>query len=56
VVRPGKAAFSRPAECRLAIVANDCLPDAMLTATADQIVTVTEIDEPSLVAALAAAG
>jgi len=56
VVRPGKAAFSRPAECRLAIVANDCLPDAMLTATADQIVTVTEIDEPALVAALAAAG
>lgn len=54
VIRPGSSPFSRPAECRLAIVANGDRPDARLADVADQIVTVA--DEASLVAAITAAG
>ena len=54
VVRPGRASFTRPAECRLAVIAAGTEPDAAIRSTADQIVTVS--DEQSIAEALATAG
>ena len=54
VVRPGAAAFTRPAECRLAIVAAGAAADARLRRDADQVVEVT--DAASIAVALDSAG
>jgi GT2 family glycosyltransferase len=54
VIRPGRAGFTRPAQCRLAMLAPGVEPDANLRAAADQIVTAG--DSESIAEALATAG
>jgi glycosyltransferase involved in cell wall biosynthesis len=54
VIRPGRATFTRPAECRLAIHAVEACPDSALNAAADQVLVVPDL--PHLAAALDAAG
>jgi len=54
VTRPGRGTFTRPAECRLALVASGAEVEPRLARDADQVLTVS--DETSLASALAEAG
>lgn len=54
VVRPGSASFTRPSECRLAIVDGGTTLDPRTAGEADQIVTVGSADD--VTAALGSAG
>lgn len=54
IVRPGSARFTRPSECRLALVAKGAWLEPDVASAADQVVTIT--DGESLATAIDAAG